>query len=290
MLGDELKKALEPIQASDELLEKTRKAIEQARLQQAKETLAKKSEPQQTVLSTAPRSSANRSYYWKAIIPIACAVLLFAGAILILPNLAKSNTDSKTGARGEIQEHNDAIADVVAEIDGLENKDAYYAEDTQAATWESETESADRVQAETTETTNNDKSVDGSGSLSLSDIDPYYKNKTLMFSPNLTDRLSVKNSVEVGEYNLCVSDDQKDLYLKDASTGEEIENNGEHSAPGIKSQLEADEKISGLLYDEEYGILYISTIERDWTNRESVHLFICGYADGKVTKEPERAG
>ena len=289
MLGDELKKALEPIQASDELLEKTRKAIEQARLQQAKETLAKKSEPQQTVLSTAPRSSANRSYYWKAIIPIACVVLLFAGAILILPNLAKSNTDSKNGARGEIQEHNDAIADVVAEIDGM-NKSADYAEDTQAATWESETESADRVEAETTETTNNEKSVDGSGSLSLSDIDPYYKNKTLMFSPNLTDRLSVKDSVEVGEYNLCVSDDQKDLYLEDASTGETVANDGDHSAPGIKSKLTADEKISGLLYDEEYGILYISTIEREWNNRESVHLFICGYADGKVTKEPERAG
>ena len=289
MLGDELKKALEPIQASDELLEKTRKAIEQARLQQAKETLAKKSEPQQTVLSTAPRSSANRSYYWKAIIPIACVVLLFAGAILILPNLAKSNTDSKNATNAGVNAHNEAIADVVAEIDGV-NKSADYAEDTQAATWESETESADRVQAETTETTNNDKSVDGSGSLSLSDIDPYYKNKTLMFSPNLTDRLSVKDSVEVGEYNLCVSDDQKDLYLEDASTGETVANDGDHSAPGIKSKLTADEKISGLLYDEEYGILYISTIERDWTNRESVHLFICGYADGKVTKEPERAG
>lgn len=284
MLGDELKKALEPIQASDELLEKTRKAIEQARLQQAKETLAKKSEPQQTVLSTAPRSSANRSYYWKAIIPIACVVLLFAGAILILPNLAKSNTDSKNGTRGEIQEHNEAIADVVAEIDGI-NKSADYAEDTQAATWESTTESVDSESI-----TNDEKSLDGSDSFVIRDIDPYYKNKALMFSPTLTDRLSVKSSVEVGSYTLCVSGDQKDLYLKDASTGEEIENNGEHSAPGIKSQLEADEKISGLLYDEEYGILYISTIEREWNNRESVHLFICGYADGKVTKEPERAG
>lgn len=288
MLGDELKKALEPIQTSDELLEKTRKAIEQARLQQAKETLAKKSEPQQTVLSTAPRSSANRSYYWKAIIPIACVVLLFAGAILILPNLAKSNTDSKNGTRGEIQEHNEAIADVVAEIDGID-RSADCAEDTQAATWESEATSADSIEVEVSETTDDKKSLDGSGSFSLSDIDPYYRNKTLMFSPNLTDRLSVKSSVVVGEYNLCVSDDQKDLYLEDASTGETIANDGDHSAPGIKSKLTADEKISGLLYDEEYGILYISTIERDWTNRESVHLFICGYADGKVTKEPERA-
>lgn len=288
MLGDELKKALEPIQTSDELLEKTRKAIEQARLQQAKETLAKKSEPQQTVLSTAPRSSANRSYYWKAIIPIACVVLLFAGAILILPNLAKSNTDSKNGTRGEIQEHNEAIADVVAEIDGID-RSADCAEDTQAATWESEATSADSIEVEVSGTTDDKKSLDGSGSFSLSDIDPYYRNKTLMFSPNLTDRLSVKSSVVVGEYNLCVSDDQKDLYLEDASTGETIANDGDHSAPGIKSKLTADEKISGLLYDEEYGILYISTIERDWTNRESVHLFICGYADGKVTKEPERA-
>lgn len=283
MLGDELKKALEPIQASDELLEKTRKAIEQARLQQAKETLAKKSEPQQTVLSTAPRSSANRSYYWKAIIPIACVVLLFAGAILILPSLSKSS-DSKNATHAGINEHNDAIADVVAEIDGV-NKSADYAEDTQAATWESSTEAVD---SETI--TNDEKSLDGSDSFVIRDIDPYYKNKALMFSPTLTDRLSVKSSVEVGSYTLCVSGDQKDLYLKDASTGEEIENNGEHSAPGIKSQLETDEKISGLLYDEEYGILYISTIEREWNNRESVHLFICGYADGKVTKEPERAG
>ena len=58
MLGDELKKALEPIQASDELLEKTRRAIEQARIQQAQETLDK-----------SVRKDARRTLFLKAMVP-----------------------------------------------------------------------------------------------------------------------------------------------------------------------------------------------------------------------------
>ena len=54
--------------------------------------------------------------------------------------------------------------------------------------------------------------------------------------------------------------------------------------------LSENETISGLLYDENYRILYISTVEGDTASTDSVHLFVCGYDDGKVTKDPERAG
>lgn len=279
MLGDELKKALEPIQASDELLEKTRKAIEQARVRQAQETLDK-----------AIRKDARRTLFLKAVIPVACAVLLFAGAILILPKLSTKKSDNERGARGEIQEHNAAIADVVAEIDGIEYEDTKaYVEDTAEASNESAATTEAQVDGAGSDNKGSVDSVESSDSFSLS-IDPYYRNKTLMFSPNLSDRLSVKQSVAVGNYTLVISKDEKDLYLNDASTGETVENDSEHAAPSIRDMLYENETISGLLYDESYSLLYISTVEGDTASTDSVHLFICGYEDGKVTKDPERAG
>lgn len=285
MLGDELKKALEPIQASDELLEKTRKAIEQARLSQAKETLAK-TEPEKTV-----RSGARNSFYWKAVIPVACAVLLFAGAILLLPKLFSEKKSDASRGRGEIQAHNDAIADVVNEIDDIacEDTQAYEGESAEASQASAATTSEAQVDGDYSKNQDGAEAIESSDSFSLT-IDPYYKNKNLMVSPNLTDRLSVKHSVPVGKYTLIISEDEKELYLNDTATGKIVENTSEHAAPAIRDMLSENETISGLLYDENYRILYISTVEGDTASTDSVHLFVCGYDDGKVTKDPERAG
>ncbi len=285
MLGDELKKALEPIQASDELLEKTRKAIEQARLSQAKETLAK-TEPEKTV-----RSGTRNSFYWKAVIPVACAVLLFAGAILLLPKLFSEKKSDASRGRGEIQAHNDAIADVVNEIDDIacEATQAYAEESEEASQASAATTSEAQVDGDSSKNQDGAEALESSDSFSLT-IDPYYKNKNLMVSPNLTDRLSVKHSVPVGKYTLIISEDEKELYLNDTATGKIVENTSEHAAPSIRDMLSENETISGLLYDENYRILYISTVEGDTASTDSVHLFVCGYDDGKVTKDPERAG
>ena len=285
MLGDELKKALEPIQASDELLEKTRKAIEQARLSQAKETLAK-TEPEKTV-----RSGTRNSFYWKAVIPVACAVLLFAGAILLLPKLFSGKKSDDSRGRGEIQAHNDAIADVVNEIDDIacEDTQAYEGESAEASQASAATTSEAQVDGDYSKNQDGAEAIESSDSFSLT-IDPYYKNKNLMVSPNLTDRLSVKHSVPVGKYTLIISEDEKELYLNDTATGKIVENTSEHAAPAIRDMLSENETISGLLYDENYRILYISTVEGDTASTDSVHLFVCGYDDGKVTKDPERAG
>ena len=185
MLGDELKKALEPIQASDELLEKTRKAIEQARLSQAKETLAK-TEPEKTV-----RSGTRNSFYWKAVIPVACAVLLFAGAILLLPKLFSEKKSDASRGRGEIQAHNDAIADVVNEIDDIacEATQAYAEESEEASQASAATTSEAQVDGDSSKNQDGAEAIESSDSFSLT-IDPYYKNKNLMVSPNLTDRLT----------------------------------------------------------------------------------------------------
>ena len=280
MLGDELKKALEPIQASDELLEKTRKAIEQARVRQAQETLDK-----------AIRKDARRTLFLKAVIPVACAVLLFAGAILILPKLSTKKSDNERGARGEIQEHNAAIADVVNAIDDIacEDTQAYEGESAEASQASAATTSEASIDGDSSKNQDGAEAIESSDSFSLT-IDPYYKNKNLMVSPNLTDRLSVKHSVPVGKYTLIISEDEKELYLNDTATGKIVENTSEHAAPSIRDMLSENETISGLLYDENYRILYISTVEGDTASTDSVHLFVCGYDDGKVTKDPERAG
>ncbi|MCR5057998.1 MAG: hypothetical protein K6A81_05210 [Clostridiales bacterium] len=285
MLGDELKKALEPIQASDELLEKTRKAIEQARLSQAKETLAK-TEPEKTV-----RSGTRNSFYWKAVIPVACAVLLFAGAILLLPKLFSEKKSDASRGRGEIQAHNDAIADVVKEIDDIacEATEAYVEESAVVSQESAATTAEAEIDGDYSKNQDGAEALESSDSFSLT-IDPYYKNKNLMVSPNLTDRLSVKHSVPVGKYTLIISEDEKELYLNDTATGTIVENTSEHAAPAIRDLLSENETISGLLYDENYRILYISTVEGDTASTDSVHLFVCGYDDGKVTKDPERAG
>ncbi len=284
MLDDELKKALEPIKTSDELLEKTRKAIEQARLQQAKETIAE-NEPKKAV-----RSGLRNSFYLKAMIPVACAILLFAGAILLLPKLFKEKKGDNLG-RGAIHEHNGTIGEAVAEVDGVIDHEYSPTDREDTRTEAQENEAATDVEVDGVISDGKDSAgtLETSDSISLN-IDPYYKNKTLMFNPNLSDRLSIKHSVTVGSYILTISKDKKDLYLSNPSTGATVENTDEHAAPAIKDMLFENETISGLLYDETSQLLYISTEEEDAVSIDSVHLFICGYDDGKVTKDLERIG
>ncbi|MBO4494839.1 MAG: hypothetical protein J5752_03155 [Clostridiales bacterium] len=77
MFGDDLKKSLEPIQVSDELLEKTRKAIEAARLEQAKASL-----------DTASKKSFSSGKWLRVGAFAACALLVGIGLFAVLPHIS----------------------------------------------------------------------------------------------------------------------------------------------------------------------------------------------------------
>ena len=133
MLGDDLKKSLEPIQVSDELLEKTRKAIEKARLEQAAASLNETS-------SVSRKASPRLSYFLKAAVPLACIVLVVGGLALLIPKFSKDSESTTKANRSKgaahaaeataayaentVAEHNqalDEISDMVEselEIDG----------------------------------------------------------------------------------------------------------------------------------------------------------------------------
>ncbi|MBP5741080.1 MAG: hypothetical protein J6W59_04960 [Bacteroidales bacterium] len=119
MFGDDFKKSLEPIKTSDELLEKTRRAIEAARYEQAKASV-----------SAVSSSRTSRSpFYLKALVPVACALLLVGGAILIVPKLSHkaAQSDKMKNKSGAIAVHNESIegVDNVMEAYGEDSEDTY---------------------------------------------------------------------------------------------------------------------------------------------------------------------
>lgn len=114
MFGDDFKKSLEPIQTSDELLERTRKAIEASRYEQAKAS----SESSNAVVRTS-----RFPLYMKAIIPVACVALLLGGSIFVISRLNSGKaSDSAKNAAGnqmkadsyeEISVDYNAVAEVI---------------------------------------------------------------------------------------------------------------------------------------------------------------------------------
>ena len=102
MFGDDFKKDLEPIKVSPELLEKTRKAIEEARFAQAKESL-----------ETVSADSFRKKHTLRTVIIAACSVLVVGGALLLLPRLGGNKSASKDSVmkhNGYAPEMEDAIA------------------------------------------------------------------------------------------------------------------------------------------------------------------------------------
>ena len=255
MLSDELKKSLEPIQTSDELLEKTRKAIEEARLQQARETVAQKSHVRSSIFD---RLSFNTVIY------IICAVLLVGGIAVTLPFIVKMGKPSRTKSEKGIQAHNDAIVDVVSEIDadlGFEGERVYESQCEDTTEWESaETTTADAKEEET-EADTAPQSEDNKGKSNFLGPDSHY---------------SSVNYIRVGDYILHISEDRKGLLLLSMETGEDLPNTPEHNVPVLKG-LGEEEHIIGLSYDEKVGLLYITTEENS-----NLHIYSCRYEDGRV--------
>ena len=272
MLGDELKKSLEPIQASDELLEKTRRAIEQARLQQASATLAEKSAPK--------KNAARRSMFLRAVVPIACVLLLGFGIYFIIPKGGKDSM-SKSGKKSPLKEHNSDIAEITADIDKVIDSDEQdFYETTEAGDDVQESYDSTQVAAEET-TTEPMQTTDKKGD----------NNKQITLNPALHgDAIDgiVPDAAEAeyvvsGDYILSVSADKKSLVIQDAQTKQILASNRDHEVPEL--DLEWDETIYSLYYAEKSNTLYIVTLvsEHPETDFEAkCHVYYCTYKDGKV--------
>ena len=262
MLGDELKKSLEPIQASDELLEKTRRAIEAARLKQAQETLEKAEK-------ASARRSARSSLFLKAMIPVACALLICGGLIVILPKIMSDKEKSGNKSRMPIQEHNSAINEVTAEIDSiLGDNDHKTGEKTTsyAAFEESETEAdsygsmmptqGTEVYEETTTSADND----GENSETVSEVEMYKK------------KISNVVTIEADGHTISVSKDGStilvDNQFKQKLGPDRMNISPDTSRPGTGT------RISGLYYDEETKIVYVTIADYEDPNYPAGVLYL----------------
>ncbi len=106
MFGDDLKKSLEPIQVSEELLKKTRKSIEAARLEQAKTSLEK-----------ASKKSFSSGKYVRIGAMAACAILVGIGLWAVLPALGRKSTEKADAVAYDTTKALDR--NMVAEVDSL---------------------------------------------------------------------------------------------------------------------------------------------------------------------------
>lgn len=213
MFGDDLKKSLEPIKASDELLAKTRLAIEKARLEQAAQTIESKKKKQRT------------SIFWKVAIPIACTVLLVGGIAVILPKLSKE-TSKKTKSF---------------------STSAYYrsdeAEETQstsADTWAEDTEWTEyREETTWSETTY----------IPTSNTNAYKGERVDNYADLIPEKDEYKNALLIDDYILCIAEDGKSMELRDPVTNEIVPETDTYCAPQIKD-LPEDRYYVNFSYDE----------------------------------------
>ena len=250
MLGDELKKALEPIQASDELLEKTRRAIEQARIQQAQETLDK-----------SVRKDARRTLFLKAMVPVACVLLVVGGlAVVLLPKLSDSKKD---GGVRKVKEHNDAVNTVTADIDSILGLDHF--ETTRTSFEETEVDVSEDTTVAATEETD-------SVSEDAEDMYRYMSSAT---------------SIRADGHIVSVSGDRSGLLidLDDSKTLTPRFKNGNNYL-GTKNTEDSDE-ITGLYFDQETQILYITISHFDDSTivPSRKYLYAILFKDGKLSED-----
>ena len=273
MFGDDLKKSLEPIKTSDELLEKTRLAIEKARLEQAKASL----EPAHT---ESKKRSSSFGFSWKMVVPIACALLVVGGAVMVTSYVNKAKDASKNG---EIKSHNKSI-DVAEQIDAALDGDRYYYADTTAANsaeaaYEDDSEGMEWMDSPVEEETTSaaESTVSGHGNQQKSE-------GPRSIRPSKDSDFS--ESVQLDGSLLCISEDHRSLILADPKTGEPLPSEEGKSVPDF-SFLSADQRIQGLNYQEEYGLLFVSvgSDSNELGQTKTQHLYACAYKDGILQSE-----
>lgn len=257
MFGDDLKKSLEPIQASDELLAKTRLAIEKARLEQAAQTMRAK------------KKSRSLSMIWKIGVPVACTALLVGGAVLLLPKL----------------NHKDATKEVTFSVHGkkedVSDIDLYEDSNFTAAT-DNREESVYETTVPEAETTIShskqagfDKAEESFSPMAV-DVDGMWTNATEQHF-DLT-------RIYFGKYVLCIAEDGKSLELHDAKTDALISEDENLETPQIRN-LPEDRFIYALVYEEENGSLMITTADSIHPLDVTIldfYMCTCTYENGRL--------
>ena len=258
MLGDELKKSLEPIKTSDELLEKTRRAIAEARIQQAAASMESN-----TSRSSAKRSSRN-SLFLKAAVPVLCALLLVGGMVLVIPKLSKDNKTEKT--KNKSRSNASVNAAVGQAYDNIEYEDTISGERDMIQAENAADENAGRkLSPNSTEETEANDYVDQTvaqdttvvedGDFGAADDDV-----------DLSEKVSYEMSVEAGEYIVSIGNNGHALYVDDASS-EPIDHKDDKSKNAILADFSGTildngsgtpYTLVGLLYEEETSILYMT--------------------------------
>lgn len=277
MLGDELKKALEPIQTSDELLEKTRRAIEQARIQQAQETLDK-----------AVRKDARRTLFLKAMVPVACVLLIFGGlAVVLLPKLTGSKKDE--GRSGVRKEHNDAVETVTADIDRILDGDDEWDSTTnknKSHNFSFQTEATENAEEHSEESTSSEMEWYAEDTTTAPSVDTHSGDNS---NVDMYKYFSTKTAVAAGEHSISISADNSGIVVDgdDNHTLTPQFKNG-NSFLGVKSP-EKEDTITGLYFDEETQTLYITISHFDESKYKYIasekYLYAITFEDGRLSEE-----
>ncbi len=211
MFGDDLKKELEPIKVSPELLEKTRKAIEEARLAQAQETLEK-----------ASAESFRKKHTLRTVIIAACSVLVVGGALMLLPALG----GHKTASKDSVMKHNGYASDL---------EDAVAADISFATT----TAAFDAEEIRAYETT----------AAEYKDEDENDVSKNFYLGISNSKGFKLVQNVTVEEYEISIRKDKKAIEIQTANTDDGTGKSDALSQSGLETPaLADDETITGLFY------------------------------------------
>lgn len=244
MFGDDFKKSLEPIHASDELLAKTRLAIEQARREQAAVTI-----------NQSKKSSGSFKTFWKIAVPIACVALLVGGMALVLPKLIPGNKDNNVAFHTTM-----VYTTTCADVDYAENTVVY---------------EASQAQADVAETTT---SYSESTSAASKSAKQFAAQQYLESNQTEADEVYDPTSTRVGDYLLSVSSDSKFIMIYDATTDKLVPNTLDRFAPSI-DDLPEDRYIILISYDESSELLFIYTADTtDITTCSVVDFYYCDYS------------
>lgn len=226
MFGDDFKKDLEPIKVSPELLEKTRKSIEQARVQQAQESLDR-----------ADSSSFRRRNTIRIIAVAACAVLLVGGGILLLPKLAGSK---QSASRDAVMKHDAALENVMDQINKEIGDDVAY-----------ETSRASMAYAEETTTAAFDSEFE--------DENSEKPNQSLTFSIP-SGKKYWSESLNINDKSLLISANKRSLTSIDTSDKRDLNKAADLiDLPDLKE----NQYISEISYSEDLKILFVKVLDEN---------------------------
>ncbi len=255
MFGDDLKQSLESIQVSDELLAKTRLAIEKARIEQAAQSVEVKK-----------KSSRSLARLWKIAIPVACTALIVGGMVLLIPKLSKK--DSMNGD----------VSFSVRSTSAAEN----HCEET---TCVEESEAIDYAD-EAEEGFNHDITK---GSPLFVDDSPTSNSNVVSLAVDIEGEWAKANTsqqdltqIKFDTYRLCISRDGKSLELRDLVTDELLSDNESRVTPQI-NDLDDNRFIYAVVYDDINSSLIITTVNSmDPMQITILDFYLCTYIDGQL--------